>query len=47
MDLNLQENQKEMKEVKKASLNKFSLLTIKEPTKNVLNVSLVEEEEVA
>ena len=34
-----------MKGVRKASPNKLSLLTIKEPTKNVLNISLVEEEE--
>ena len=30
MDLNIEENKKEMKEVKKASLNKLSILTIKE-----------------
>ena len=35
-----------MKEVRKASSNKLSLLTIKEPTKNVLNISLAEEDKV-
>ena len=45
-DLNLQENQKRMKEVRKATPNKLSLLTIKEPTKNVLNISLEEEDAV-
>ena len=45
-DLNLQENQKKMKEVKKASRNKLSLLTIKKPTKYVLNISLAEEKKV-
>ena len=45
-DLNLEENQKNMKEVTKSSPNKLSLLTIKEPTKNVLNISLEEEDAV-
>ena len=46
-NLNLQENQKKKKEVRKASPNKLSLLTIKEPTKKVLNIALAEEEKVA
>ena len=36
-----------MQEVRKASPNKLSLLTIKEPTKNDLNIALEEEEKVA
>ena len=36
-----------MKEVRKATPNKLSLLTIKEPTQNVLNISMVEEDKVA
>ena len=36
-----------MKEVRKASPNKLSLLTIKELTKNVLNIAFIEEEKVA
>ena len=35
-----------MKEAKKDSPNKWSLLTIKEPTKNVLNIALAEEDKV-
>ena len=35
-----------MKEVRKSSTNKLSLHTIKEPTKNVLNISLAEKEKV-
>lgn len=46
-DLNLSENQKKVKDVRKASPNKLSLLTIKESTKNVLNIALGEEEKVA
>ena len=46
-DLNLHENNKRMKEVRKASPNKLSLLTIKELTKNVLNIAFIEEEKVA
>ena len=33
-----------MKRVRKASPNKLSLLTIKEPTKNVLNIFLEKED---
>lgn len=46
-DLNLQENQKRMKDVRKATPNKLFLLTIKEPTQNVLNIDLAEEDKVA
>ena len=45
-DLNLQENQKKMKDTRKASPNKLSLLTIKETTRNVLNISLAKEDKV-
>ena len=36
-----------IKGVRKASPKKISLLTVKEPTKNVLHIALVEEDMVA
>ena len=36
-----------MKDVRKATPNKFSLLKIKEPTQNVLNIAMVEDDMVA
>ena len=46
MDINLQENQKRIKDVRKDTPNKVSMLTIKEPTQNVLNIALVEDDKV-
>ena len=43
----MQVNQKRMKEVRKSTPNKLSLLTINEQTQNVLNIALEEREKVA
>ena len=42
----LEENHRLLKEVRGISSNKMSLLTVKDPTRNVLNFSLTEEEKV-
>jgi hypothetical protein len=42
----LEENQRLLKEVRNISSNKMSLLTIKDPTRNVLNFALTEDEKV-
>ena len=40
-------NRKRRKEVRKSTPNKLSLLTINEPTQNVLNIALQERNKVA
>ena len=42
----LEENQRLLKEVTSISSDKMSLLTVKDPTRNVLNFALTEEEKV-
>ena len=43
----LEENRRLLKDVRGISLDKMSLLTVKDPTRNVLNFALIEEEKVA